>query len=83
MWGTTLSAAIGASMISGSRSASFKPSDLRFHQTLGILRRVVLGVLPDVAVLACDLEALRHPLASDGHQLLELGLEPLVGLERE
>jgi hypothetical protein len=47
-----------------------------------VLRGVVLGVLADVAVLARHADALGDAGAPVNLQLLELGLQANVGLER-
>ena len=60
-----------------------EPADSRLHQALRVLGRVVLGVLPDVPVLARHLEALRDPVPSVGDELVELGLQAGVRLERQ
>src|SRR5439155_3938062 len=57
--------------------------DARLEMGLLVLRRVVLGVLGDVAELARDADALRDVAALFGRQVLDLLLELLVPVGRE
>ena len=58
-------------------------ADLGLHQPLLVLGGVVLGVLLEVAVLARDLDLLGDLLPPRRGQLLQLGLDPQVGVQRE
>lgn len=52
-------------------------ADARLHQSLGVLSRVVIGILPDVAELPRATKALAHLLPAGGGELLKLLLHPL------
>ena len=54
-----------------------------FHHALLVLRRVVLGVLLEIAVFACLGDPCRDLDTADRRQLFEFGLELLVGGRRE
>ena len=58
-------------------------ADARLVVALLVLGRVVVGVLPDVAVLAGALDPGRDLLAARARTLGELLLEPVVGLLRQ
>src|SRR6266550_493327 len=58
-------------------------ADARLHESLLVLRGVVLGVLADVAVLARSLDAFRDRVPAGGRQLLQLRTEPGVGVQRQ
>jgi hypothetical protein len=58
-------------------------ADARLVVPLLVLRRVVISVLTDVAVLACALDPGGDLLAARARPFGELLLEPVVGLLRE
>ena len=55
-------------------------ADARLHESLLVLRGVVLGVLADVAVLARGLDAFRDRVPAGRRELFQLRTEPGVGV---
>ena len=67
----------------GGLESGLELADAGFHLPLGVLGGVVVAVLGQVAERPCGFDRTRYLHPAPGGQVLELGLEALIGGRRE